>query len=42
MVNLLFLIPAFILGYIACYVFMTWGLDQDGVWISIEGPENDA
>jgi hypothetical protein len=28
MINLLFLIPAFILGYVVCYFIMTHGVDQ--------------
>lgn len=30
MVHALFLLPAFALGYIACYVAMTYGVKQDG------------
>jgi hypothetical protein len=29
MINVLFLIPAFILGYVACYLAMTYKVDQD-------------
>jgi hypothetical protein len=29
MINALFLIPAFFMGYIACYVAMTYKVDQD-------------
>ena len=29
MINVLFLIPAFILGYITCYITMTYKVDQD-------------
>jgi hypothetical protein len=29
MINVLFLIPAFVMGYIACYVAMTYKVDQD-------------
>jgi hypothetical protein len=29
MINALFLIPAFILGYVACYVAMTYKVDQN-------------
>jgi hypothetical protein len=29
MINVLFLIPAFILGYIACYLAMTYKVDQN-------------
>jgi len=29
MINALFLIPAFILGYFACYFVMTYHVDQD-------------
>ncbi len=28
MINIFMLIPAFILGYLACYLFMTYGVDQ--------------
>jgi len=28
-INALFLIPAFIMGYIACYIAMTYGVKQD-------------
>ena len=28
MINLLFIIPAFIAGYIACYFIMTYKVDQ--------------
>ena len=28
MVHALFLIPAFIAGYIVCYIHMTYGVDQ--------------
>jgi hypothetical protein len=30
MINVLFLIPAFVMGYVACYVAMTYGVNQDG------------
>ena len=30
MVHALFLIPAFIMGYVACYVAMTYGVNQNG------------
>jgi hypothetical protein len=29
MINVLFLIPAFILGYVACYLAMTYRVDQN-------------
>jgi hypothetical protein len=29
MINVLFLIPAFIMGYVACYIAMTYKVDQD-------------
>jgi hypothetical protein len=29
MIHVFFLIPAFIMGYVACYVAMTYGVDQD-------------
>lgn len=29
MINALLLIPAFFLGYVACYVAMTYKVDQD-------------
>jgi hypothetical protein len=29
MIHVLFLIPAFIMGYVACYVAMTYGVEQD-------------
>lgn len=29
MIHSLFLIPAFIMGYVACYVAMTYKVDQD-------------
>jgi hypothetical protein len=29
MINALFLIPAFIMGYVACYIAMTYGVDQN-------------
>jgi hypothetical protein len=29
MISALFLIPAFIVGYIACYIIMTYKVDQD-------------
>jgi hypothetical protein len=29
MIHALFLIPAFFMGYIACYVAMTYHVDQD-------------
>jgi hypothetical protein len=29
MINALFLIPAFIMGYVACYIAMTFHVDQD-------------
>lgn len=28
MVSILFTIPAFIAGYVACYIFMTYGVNQ--------------
>jgi hypothetical protein len=30
MINVLFLIPAFIVGYFACYAVMTYKVDQNG------------
>jgi hypothetical protein len=29
MIHALFLIPAFIAGYIVCYIHMTYGVDQN-------------
>ncbi len=29
MINVLFLIPAFVMGYVACYIAMTYKVDQD-------------
>jgi hypothetical protein len=29
MVSILFTIPAFIAGYVACYFFMTYNVDQN-------------
>jgi len=29
MINILLLIPAFILGYVACYIAMTYHVNQD-------------
>jgi len=29
MISVLFLIPAFILGYVACYIAMTYRVSQD-------------
>jgi len=29
MINALFLIPAFIIGWTLCYIRMTYGVDQD-------------
>jgi hypothetical protein len=29
MINALLLIPAFVMGYVACYVAMTYHVDQD-------------
>ena len=29
MINVLFLIPAFFVGYVACYIAMTHKVDQD-------------
>jgi hypothetical protein len=29
MISVFFLIPAFIMGYVACYVAMTYHVDQD-------------
>ena len=29
MINVLFLIPAFVMGYVACYIAMTYGVDQN-------------
>ena len=29
MISALFLIPAFILGYVACYIVMTYRVSQD-------------
>ena len=28
MIHTLLLIPAFIVGYVACYIYMTYGVDQ--------------
>jgi len=28
MINVLFLIPAFVMGYVACYIAMTYRVDQ--------------
>ena len=30
MIHVLFLVPAFIMGYVACYVAMTYGVNQNG------------
>ena len=30
MINALFLIPTFIFGYVACYIAMTYKVDQSG------------
>lgn len=30
MISALLLIPAFILGYVVCYFYMTYGVDQNG------------
>lgn len=30
MISIFFLVPAFILGYVACYVVMTYKVDQNG------------
>jgi hypothetical protein len=30
MIHILFLIPAFIVGYVACYIVMTYKVDQRG------------
>jgi len=30
MIHALLLIPAFIAGYVACYIAMTYGVDQSG------------
>ena len=29
MISLFFLVPAFIAGYVACYLIMTYKVDQD-------------
>jgi hypothetical protein len=29
MISLFFLVPAFIAGYVACYFFMTYNVDQN-------------
>jgi hypothetical protein len=29
MINVLFLIPAFIMGYVTCYIAMTYKVNQD-------------
>jgi hypothetical protein len=29
MINVLFLIPAFIMGYVACYIAMTYKVNQN-------------
>ena len=29
MIHALFLIPAFVMGYVACYVAMTYNVEQD-------------
>jgi hypothetical protein len=29
MINVLFLIPAFVAGYVTCYLAMTYKVDQD-------------
>lgn len=29
MIHSLFLIPAFIMGYVVCYIHMTYGVEQD-------------
>lgn len=28
MISVLMLIPAFIVGYVVCYIYMTYGVDQ--------------
>ena len=37
----LFLIPAFIVGWVVCYIQMTYGVDQDGEWVPNEHPGKD-
>jgi len=29
MISVFFLVPAFIAGYVVCYLVMTWGVDQN-------------
>lgn len=36
MLHALWLIPAFITGWVVCYIQMTYGVDQNGIWISTE------
>lgn len=40
MIHALFLIPAFITGWSVCYIQMTYGVDQNGHWVS-DGEENE-
>jgi hypothetical protein len=30
MIHVLFLVPAFIMGYVACYIVMTYKVNQNG------------
>lgn len=30
----LFGLMGFVFGWVACYIQMTYGVDQDGVWVS--------
>jgi hypothetical protein len=32
MINVLFIIPVFIIGFVSCYLYMTVGVNQDDEW----------
>jgi len=39
LIHPLFLIPAFIVGWIVCYIQMTYGVDQNGHWVPDDSNE---
>jgi hypothetical protein len=36
MLHALWMIPAFLTGWVVCYIQMTYGVDQNGRWVADE------
>jgi len=41
MIKALLLISAFVLGWAVCYFQMTYGVDQEGTWVSNKEFDSD-